>query len=30
MFFSNEAAMNAYSSRKTAQHSRKGKLETLL
>jgi len=30
MFFNSEASMNAYSSRKTAQHSRKGKLETFL
>lgn len=30
MFFSNEASMNAYHSRKTSQHSKKGKLEQFL
>ncbi len=30
MFFNSEASMNAYSSRKTAQHAKKGKLETFL
>ncbi len=30
VFFNNEASMNAYSSRKTSQHARKGKLEQFL
>ncbi len=30
VFFNNEASMNAYSSRKTSQHTRKGKLEQFL
>lgn len=30
MFFNNEASMNAYHSRKTSQHSKKGKLEQFL
>ena len=30
LFFNNEASMNAYSSRKTSQHSKKGKLEQFL